>query len=59
MPIQEVLLDQQSAEQLEEEARKRGVSVDALVSELLRRELAIRTKPRNPRGNVAPFNRRA
>ncbi|MBC3503556.1 hypothetical protein HU761_19345 [Pseudomonas sp. SWRI59] len=59
MPIEEVGLDQGQMEQLEREAAKRGVSPEALAAELIRKELANRTKPRNPRGVVTPFHRKA
>lgn len=59
MPIEEIGLDQGLMEQLEREAERRGVSPDALAAELIRRELANRTKPRSPRGSVTPFHRRA
>lgn len=59
MPIEEVGLDQGQMEQLEREAAKRGVSPEALAAELIRKELANRTKPRSPRGTVTPFHRRA
>lgn len=58
MPTEQVGLDQESMEQLEREAARRGVTPDALAAELIRRELASRTKPRKPRGAVAPFHRR-
>lgn len=59
MPIEEIGLDQGMMEQLEREAERRGISPDALAAELIRKELANRTKPRNPRGNVMPLHRRA
>ncbi|WP_256819195.1 hypothetical protein [Pseudomonas putida] len=59
MPIEEIGLDQGVMEQLEREAERRGMSPDALAAELIRKELANRTKPRNPRGTVTPFHRRA
>lgn len=59
MPIEEIGLDQGLMEQLEREAERRGMSPDALAAELIRKELANRTKPRNPRGTVTPFHRRA
>ncbi|BAW23987.1 hypothetical protein J3A69_001726 [Pseudomonas putida] len=59
MPIEEIGLDQGLMEQLVREAERRGVSPDALAAELIRKELANRTKPRNPRGTVTPFHRRA
>ncbi|MFL8988653.1 hypothetical protein Q8X48_13020 [Pseudomonas sp. QLc11A] len=59
MPIEQVGLDQGRMAQLEREAEKRGVTPEELAAELLRRELANRTKPRNPRGTVAPFYRKA
>ncbi len=59
MPIEQIGLDQGLMEQLEREAVRRGVSPEALAAELIRRELANRTKPRNPRGTVTPFHRRA
>ncbi len=58
MPTEQVGLDQGLMEQLEREAERRGMSPSALAAELIRRELAIRTKPRNPRGSVTPFHRR-
>ncbi|AZD01359.1 hypothetical protein B6D51_01400 [Pseudomonas chlororaphis subsp. chlororaphis] len=59
MPTEKVGLDQGLMEQLEREAEKRGVTPDALAAELIRKELANRTKPRSPRGAVMPFHRRA
>lgn len=59
MPIEEVQLGRREMEQLEKEAEKRGVTCEELAAELMRRELANRTKPRNPRGSVAPFHRKA
>lgn len=59
MPIEEIGLDQGLMEQLEREAARRGVTPEALAAELIRRELANRTKPRNPRGSVTPFHRKA
>jgi hypothetical protein len=59
MPIEQIGLDQGLMEQLEREAERRGVTPEALAAELIRRELANRTKPRNPRGPVTPFRRRA
>ncbi|MDP9539323.1 MULTISPECIES: hypothetical protein [Pseudomonas] len=59
MPIEEIGLDQGLMEQLEREAERRGMSPDVLAAELIRKELANRTKPRNPRGTVTPFHRRA
>ncbi len=58
MPIEQVQLGQREMEQLEREAEKRGVTPEELAAELMRRELAQRTKPRNPRGVVKPFRRR-
>jgi hypothetical protein len=59
MPTEQVGLDQGMMEQLEREAERRGITPEALAAELMRRELAARTKPRNPRGSVTPFHRRA
>lgn len=59
MPIEEIGLDQGLMEQLEREAQRRGVTPEALAAELIRRELANRTKPRSPRGSVTPFHRKA
>lgn len=59
MPIEEIGLDQGFMDQLEREASRRGVSPEALAAELIRRELANRTKPRSPRGVVTPFQRKA
>jgi hypothetical protein len=59
MPTEQVGLDQRLMEQLEQEAERRGITPDALAAELIRKELANRTKPRNPRGTVTPFHRRA
>ncbi|HCN47059.1 MAG TPA: hypothetical protein DIT18_16555 [Pseudomonas sp.] len=59
MPTEQVGLDQELMEQLEREAERRGLTPSALAADLIRRELANRTKPRNPRGSVAPFHRRA
>ncbi|MDF9893435.1 UNVERIFIED_ORG: hypothetical protein OKW25_002582 [Pseudomonas vranovensis] len=59
MPSEEIGLDQGQMEQLEREATRRGVSPETLAAELIRRELANRTKPRSPRGTVTPFHRKA
>lgn len=59
MPIQEVGLEQRLMDQLEREAKRRGMTPEALAAEMIDRELASRTKPRNPRGQVTPFHRRA
>ncbi len=61
MPIEEVQfdLDQRQMDELEREAERRGVTPEDLAAELMRRELAIRTKPRKPRGTVTPFHRKA
>lgn len=59
MPTEQVGLDQRLMEQLEQEAERRGITPDALAAELIRKELANRTKPRSPRGTVTPFHRRA
>lgn len=58
MPIEQVQLGQREMEQLEREAEKRGITPEELAAELMRRELAQRTKPRSPRGTVKPFRRR-
>jgi predicted DNA-binding ribbon-helix-helix protein len=59
MPTEQFGLDQAFMDQLEQEAERRGMTPEALAAELIRSELANRTKPRNPRGTVAPFHRRA
>jgi hypothetical protein len=59
MPIEDIGLDQGLMEQLEREAARRGMSPETLAAELIRRELANRTKPRSPRGAVTPFHRKA
>lgn len=59
MPIEDIGLDPGMMELLEQEARRRGVTPEALAAELIRRELANRTKPRSPRGSVTPFHRKA
>ena len=59
MPIEDIGLDQGMLEQLEREAERRGITPEALAAELIRRELANRTKPRSPRGAVTPFHRKA
>ena len=59
MPTEQFGLDPGSMELLEREARKRGITPEALAAELIDRELASRTKPRNARGTVTPFQRRA
>ncbi|MGE8452803.1 MAG: hypothetical protein ACN6OP_19715 [Pseudomonadales bacterium] len=58
MPMEAVLLEQKQMQQLEREAEKRGVTCEELAAELMRRELDDRTKPRNPRGKIAPFRRK-
>ncbi|MBA1194500.1 hypothetical protein G7007_16825 [Pseudomonas entomophila] len=59
MPTEQFGLDQGSMDVLEREARKRGITPEALAAELIDRELASRTKPRNARGTVQPFQRKA
>lgn len=59
MPIEQIGLDQELTNQLEQEAKRRGVTPEELAAELIRKELASRTKPRNPRGNVKPFHIRS
>lgn len=59
MPIEQIGLDQELTHQLEQEAKRRGVSPEELAAELIRKELASRTKPRNPRGSVKPFHVRS
>lgn len=59
MPTEQFGLDQGSMELLEREARKRGITPEALAAELIDRELASRTKPRIARGTVLPFQRKA
>ncbi|NNJ15544.1 hypothetical protein CSV86_010000 [Pseudomonas putida CSV86] len=59
MPTEQFGLDPGSMELLEREAMRRGVTPEALAAELIDRELASRTKPRNARGTVTPFQRRA
>lgn len=59
MPTEQFGLDQRSMDLLEREARKRGMTPEALAAEMIDRELASRTKPRNARGAVLPFQRKA
>lgn len=59
MPTEQFGLDPGSMDLLEREARKRGITPEALAAELIDRELVSRTKPRNPRGAVLPFQRKA
>ena len=59
MPTEQFGLDPGSMSLLEREARKRGITPEALAAELIDRELASRTKPRNARGTVTPFQRKA
>lgn len=59
MPTEQFGLDPGSMELLEREAKRRGLTPEALAAELIDRELASRTKPRNARGTVTPFQRRA
>jgi hypothetical protein len=59
MPTEQFGLEPGSMELLEREARKRGITPEALAAELIDRELASRTKPRNARGTVLPFQRKA
>ena len=59
MPTEQFGLDPGSMDLLEREARKRGISPEALAADLIDRELASRTKPRNARGTVLPFQRKA
>ncbi|AQW68354.1 MULTISPECIES: hypothetical protein [Pseudomonas] len=59
MPTEQFGLDPGSMDLLEREARKRGITPEALAAELIDRELASRTKPRNARGTVTPFQRKA
>ncbi|HAL69307.1 MAG TPA: hypothetical protein DCP84_16750 [Pseudomonas sp.] len=59
MPTEQFGLDPGSMDLLEQEARKRGITPEALAAELIDRELASRTKPRNARGTVTPFQRKA
>lgn len=59
MPIEQIGLDQELTNQLEQEAKRRGITPEELAAELIRKELASRTKPRNPRGNVKPFHVRS
>lgn len=59
MPTEQFGLDPGSMDLLEREARKRGIIPEALAAELIDRELASRTKPRNARGTVTPFQRKA
>ena len=59
MPTEQFGLDPDSMEVLEREAKRRGMTPEALAAELIDRELASRTKPRNARGTVTPFQRRA
>ncbi|WP_345956765.1 hypothetical protein Q9323_08770 [Pseudomonas fulva] len=59
MPTEQFGLDPGLMDLLEREARKRGITPEALAAELIDRELASRTKPRNARGTVTPFQRKA
>ncbi|MBF8674842.1 hypothetical protein IRZ53_07290 [Pseudomonas fulva] len=59
MPTEHLGLDQGSMDLLEREAKRRGMTPEALAAELIDRELASRTKPRNARGTVQPFQRKA
>ncbi len=59
MPTEQFGLDPGSMDLLEREARKRGITPEVLAAELIDRELASRTKPRNARGTVTPFQRKA
>ncbi|PLV12858.1 hypothetical protein [Pseudomonas guariconensis] len=59
MPTEQFGLDPGLMDLLEQEARKRGITPEALAAELIDRELASRTKPRNARGAVVPFQRKA
>ncbi|MDM9593605.1 hypothetical protein QU617_09810 [Pseudomonas guariconensis] len=59
MPTEQFGLDPGLMDLLEQEARKRGITPEALAAELIDRELASRTKPRNARGTVLPFQRKA
>lgn len=59
MPIEQIGLDQELTNHLEQEAKRRGLTPEELAAELIRKELASRTKPRNPRGNVKPFHVRS
>lgn len=59
MPTEQFGLDPGLMDLLEREARKRGITPEALAAELIDRELASRTKPRNARGTVMPFQRKA
>ena len=59
MPTEQFGLDPGSMDVLEREARKRGMTPEALAAELIDRELASRTKPRNARGTVQPIQRKA
>ncbi|CRN07981.1 hypothetical protein PYEL_38350 [Pseudomonas sp. URMO17WK12:I11] len=59
MPTEKFGLDPGLMDLLEREARKRGITPEALAAELIDRELASRTKPRNARGTVTPFQRKA
>lgn len=59
MPTEQFGLDPGLMDLLEREARKRGITPEALAAELIDRELASRTKPRNARGTVLPFQRKA
>jgi hypothetical protein len=43
---------------LDDLAVKRGISLGELAAELVRQELALRTRPKPVRGNVQPFRRR-
>jgi len=59
MPIEEVTLSRRHMDRLELEAERRGMTLEELAAELIRKELAERTKPRNSRGPVTPFRRKA
>lgn len=59
MPIEKVPLSQRLIDQLEREAERRGLTPAELAAELMRKDLAERTKPRNSRGPVTAFRRKA
>ncbi|PVZ19948.1 MULTISPECIES: hypothetical protein [unclassified Pseudomonas] len=59
MPIEKVALGQRLMDQLEREAERRGITPEELAAELMRKDLAERTKPRTSRGPVTAFRRKA
>ncbi len=51
-------LSEVDQKKLEAIAAKRGISANQLAAELLKQELAQRTRPRPTRGTVQPFRRK-